>query len=294
MEDPAAFGRRLRHARVDRGLSQTGLAAGICSPSSVSRWEDGQSVPDHDTVEQLADRLGMDPTVLTGHGFDSRLAGSADGFAELLHTVFATEDVSEYPISSAAGTWITRAQYILVHADPWSRGADPRPVIDDLAVDPLTASTPVPLETVELLDAMVRVRETPDRATVDSLTDTLTWTTDAPSTIRRTALDTVVAVLVNAGMPVAAAGAVTRVGPPRISATAATLLTWDLSSPGTPPYSSPDGLPPVAASRSARDVAFGILAGVRDAPEEVRRTVADAVVASCPDDGLVTLWAQKI
>ncbi|MGP5643288.1 hypothetical protein ACTXO6_08085 [Corynebacterium variabile] len=33
MKDPAAFGRRLHHARVDRGLSQTGLAAGICSPA---------------------------------------------------------------------------------------------------------------------------------------------------------------------------------------------------------------------------------------------------------------------
>lgn len=238
MEDPAAFGRRLRHARVDRGLSQTGLA---------------------------------------------------DGFAELLHTVFTTEDVSEYPTSSATGTWITRAQYILAHADPWSRGADPRPVVDNLAVDPLTASTPAALETVELLDAMVRVQEAPDRATVDALTDTLTWTTDAPSLIRRTSLDTVVAVLINAGMPVAAHGAVTRVDPPRISATVAALLSWGGSS-GT----SAEDFPPVATSRSTRDVAFGVLTRVRDAPELVRDTVADAVVASCPDDGLVTLWAQKI
>lgn len=243
MGDPAAFGRRLHHARVDRGLSQTGLAAGICSPSSVSRWEDGQSVPDHGTVEQLADRLGMNPTVLTGDGFDSRLAGSSDGFAELLHTVFAAEgfttgsgadgtgtDASGYLMSPPVGAWISRARSVLIHADPYSTGPDPRPVVDDLAVDPLTTATPVALETVELLDAMVRVRESPDRATVEALTGTLTWTTDAPEEFRRNALDTVVAVLVDAGMPLAARGAVTRAAPPRISAATAALLVWDDSS----------------------------------------------------------------
>jgi transcriptional regulator with XRE-family HTH domain len=289
MEDPAAFGRRLHHARVDRGLSQTGLAAGICSPSSVSRWEDGQSVPDHGTVERLADRLGMNPTVLTGLGFDSRLAGSADGFADLLHTVFAAEGTSDYPACSSAGSWIARVRSVLEQSAPYSTGPHPRPVVDDLAVDPLTSSTPVSLETVELLDAMVHVRENPDRATVDALTETLTWTTDAPEDVRQTALDTVVAVLVDAGMPVAAHGAVTRVDPPRISATVAALLSSDRSSPCT----SAGDLPPVAAPRHARDVAFRIFARMRDAPEEVRRSVTDAVVASCPDDGLVRQWGQK-
>jgi transcriptional regulator with XRE-family HTH domain len=227
MEDPAAFGRRLHHARVDRGLSQTGLAAGICSPSSVSRWEDGQSVPDHGTVERLADRLGMNPTVLTGLGFDSRLAGSADGFADLLHTVFAAEGTSDYPACSSAGSWIARVRSVLEQS--------------------------------------------------------------APEDVRQTALDTVVAVLVDAGMPVAAHGAVTRVDPPRISATVAALLSSDRSSPCT----SAGDLPPVAAPRHARDVAFRIFARMRDAPEEVRRSVTDAVVASCPDDGLVRQWGQK-
>lgn len=60
-------------------------------------------------------------------------------------------------------------------------------------MDPLTTTTPAALETVELLDAMVRVRETPDRATVEALTDTLTWTTDAPEMIRRTVAGAVVA-----------------------------------------------------------------------------------------------------
>ncbi len=157
-------------------------------------------------------------------------------------------------------------------------------------MDPLTTTTPAALETVELLDAMVRVRETPDRATVEALTDTLTRTTDAPEMIRRTALVTVVADLTGAGMPVAARGAVTRVDPPRISATTAILLAWDNSSGNA----SPGGLPPVAAARSARDVAVSVLARIRDTPEEIRRTVAGAVVASCPEDGLVRRWAHRL
>ncbi|HIW91417.1 MAG TPA: helix-turn-helix domain-containing protein [Candidatus Corynebacterium avicola] len=291
MEDPAAFGRRLHHARVDRGLSQTALAAGICSPSSVSRWEDGQSVPDVDIMEQLADRLGMNPTVLTGEGFDSRLTGSAEDFADLLDTVFAPQDGigrrdTTRPAPSATSAWIDHARSALDRADPWSSAPDPRPTVDDLSVDPLTPSTPASLETVELLDAMVRVRETPDRATVDALTDTLTWVTDAPLIFRRTAVETVVAVLLCADMPVAARAAVDRVSPPDITTTTALLLTWGGSSPG--------GLPPTATSRRGRDVAFGVLAHLRDAPAEVRRSTATAVVASCPDDGLVARWAGSL
>jgi hypothetical protein len=86
-------------------------------------------------------------------------------------------------------------------------------------------------------------------------------------------------------MPVAARESVTRVTPPGITATAAVLLTWD--------GSSADGLPPVVAGRNTRDVAFRVLARVRDAAAEVRRPVADAVVVSCPDDGLVRRWAER-
>lgn len=240
----------------------------------------------------------MDPAVLTGDGFDSQLAGSADRFADLLHTVFAREggadgtdtDAADYLASPTIGAWISHARSVLTSADPYSAGPDLRPVVDDLSVDPLTTTTPAALETVELLDAMVRVRETPDRATVEALTDTLTWTTDAPEMIRRTALVTVVAGLTGAGMPVAARGAVTRVDPPRISATTAILLAWDNSSGNA----SPGGLPPVAAARSARDVAVSVLARIRDTPEEIRRTVAGAVVASCPEDGLVRRWAHRL
>jgi transcriptional regulator with XRE-family HTH domain len=281
--DAAVFSFRLRHAREERGMSQTALAAGICSASAVSRWESGRSVPDGAVIARLADRLGLPAEVLTHRDFDSRLLVAGEGFGDLVTAAFGGDrNPGE---DSPMAHWISRARQVADRADPWSTGPEPRPGVDDLAVDPLTASTPVSLETVELLDAMVRVRDTPDRAAVDTLTDTLTWTTDAPAAIRRTALETVVAVLVSAGMPVAARESVTRVTPPGITATTAVLLTWD--------GSCADGLPPVVAARHTRDVAFRVLARVRDAAAEVRWPVADAVVVSCPDDGLVRRWAER-
>ncbi|WP_313502805.1 hypothetical protein [Corynebacterium variabile] len=68
----------------------------------------------------------MDPAVLTGDGFDSQLAGSADRFADLLHTVFAREggadgtdtDAADYPASPTIGAWISHARSVLTSSDP--------------------------------------------------------------------------------------------------------------------------------------------------------------------------------
>ncbi|MCJ7857329.1 helix-turn-helix domain-containing protein [Corynebacterium kalidii] len=281
MDDPAIVGFRLRHVREERGMSQAALASGICSASAVSRWESGQCVPSDEIIVQLADRLALPAEVLTRRDFDSRLLTSGDGFGEVVEASFDTgrDTAGTSPMAS----WISRVRQVSRHADPWTSGPDPRPMVDDLAVDPLTVSVPVSVETVELLDAMVRVKETQDRETVDALADTLSWTVDAPEVIRRTALETVIAVLVGVGMPVAARGAAVRTGLPRITATTAALLTWD--------GSSDDGLPPVAADRSARDVAFDVLSRLRDMPGDDRQRVAALVAASCPGDGLVSLWA---
>lgn len=170
------FGRRLRHARTDRGVSQAGLASGICSASAVSRWEDGQSVPPADIIAELAERLGLGVSVLTGRGFDSRLAESADGFDTLVTVAFGS---SPCDASSPMSAWISRARLALETADPWSQG-DPRSVVDDLQVEPLTATTPAALEIVELLDAMADVAADPTTRTVDAVVATLTWTQDAP------------------------------------------------------------------------------------------------------------------
>jgi transcriptional regulator with XRE-family HTH domain len=289
MDDPAIVGFRLRHVREERGMSQAALASGICSASAVSRWESGQCVPSDEIIVQLADRLALPAEVLTRRDFDSRLLTSGDGFGEVVEAAFDTgRDTDRDTGRDTAGTspmasWISRVRQVSRHADPWTSGPDPRPMVDDLAVDPLTVSVPVSVETVELLDAMVRVKETQDRGTVDALADTLSWTVDAPEVIRQTALETVVAVLVGVGMPVAARGAAVRARLPRITATTTALLTWD--------GSSDDGLPPVTADRSARDVAFDVLSRLRDMPGDDRQRVAALVAASCPDDGLVSLWA---
>lgn len=290
MDDAVSFGRRLRHARTDRRMSQVGLASGICSASAVSRWEDGQSVPPHDVVRRLAARLGMDVSVLTGVGFDSRLAESADGFGSVLNVaVGSSADDATSPMAS----WISRARHALECADPWSAGA-PRSVIDDLAVDPLTASSPAALETVELLDALTGVGESPTAQAVDTLVDTLTWTVDAPEPVRRTAVETAVAVLCLEGMPIAAREAVVRAAPATITETTRILLMWD---DGVTSRSEAEvRLPPVTVRRTARDVAFSVLyrwwGGASGRPDSDfdASAVADAVVASCPGDGLVAAW----
>lgn len=63
------FGRRLRQLRVQRGLSQTGLAAPGLSPSYISLLEAGKRVPTDSVVERLAAALGCSVELLL-HGLD--------------------------------------------------------------------------------------------------------------------------------------------------------------------------------------------------------------------------------
>lgn len=264
-------------------MSQTALASGICSASAVSRWEDGQSVPSDEVVVQLAQRLGIHPDILLHRDFDSRLLSSHADFGELVYIVFGptgTEVDGGNP-SSVIGTWIARARYVLACADPWT-GGEPRPVVDELAVDSLTSSNPVALETVELLDAFVRVGEDPSAESVDALVETLTWTVDAPERIRRSAMETVVAVLVFAEMPVAARGAVARVGPTHISETTCVLLE------------SGGQVPPVYGERSARDVAVSLLARLASESDLGFTATVDAVLSACPGDSMVKEYARRI
>jgi transcriptional regulator with XRE-family HTH domain len=55
------LGERLRRRREELGLSQTGVAKGISSPSYVSLIEAGKRVPEREMVEALAGRLGTTP-----------------------------------------------------------------------------------------------------------------------------------------------------------------------------------------------------------------------------------------
>jgi tetratricopeptide (TPR) repeat protein len=59
-----ALGERVRQLRIARGLTQTELAGERCSKEYVSQIERGKTRPTADTVEWLADRLGVDATFL--------------------------------------------------------------------------------------------------------------------------------------------------------------------------------------------------------------------------------------
>ncbi|HWM13170.1 MAG TPA: helix-turn-helix transcriptional regulator, partial [Gaiellaceae bacterium] len=59
-----ALGERVRQLRIARGLTQTELAGERFSKEYVSQIERGKTRPTAETVEWLADRLGVDATFL--------------------------------------------------------------------------------------------------------------------------------------------------------------------------------------------------------------------------------------
>src|SRR5919202_3271654 len=60
----STLGDRVRQLRVARGLTQTELAGERCSKEYVSQIERGKTRPTGETIEWLADRLGVDTTFL--------------------------------------------------------------------------------------------------------------------------------------------------------------------------------------------------------------------------------------
>ena len=61
---PARLGERLRSLRIAAGLTQSELADGRFSKEYISQIERGKTRPTEATVTWLADRLGVDPTLL--------------------------------------------------------------------------------------------------------------------------------------------------------------------------------------------------------------------------------------
>ena len=51
------FGEEIRRVRLERGLTQERLSEGICSPSTLSRIENGSQVPSRRTFQLLMERL---------------------------------------------------------------------------------------------------------------------------------------------------------------------------------------------------------------------------------------------
>ena len=61
------FGQRLSRLRKEKGLTQEDIASRITiSPQAVSKWENGNSEPDLDTLNKLADILNCSVDSLLG------------------------------------------------------------------------------------------------------------------------------------------------------------------------------------------------------------------------------------
>lgn len=73
MDDPAAFGPRLRAAREAAGMSLRDLSFPGCSPSYISRLENGSRLPSLQLVNALASRLGVRSEELLGTPAERRL-----------------------------------------------------------------------------------------------------------------------------------------------------------------------------------------------------------------------------
>ncbi|MBP3089105.1 XRE family transcriptional regulator [Corynebacterium sp. sy017] len=337
--DAEFFGRRLRHARMDRGLSQRALALGICSPSAVSRWESGESSPSGEMILRLAARLGIDAHVLSGQGFDSRLAQSDASFDELLHISWdsyapdsyvqgaqrwcSADDSAGCPGASGSSPlneWMSHAKYIGYHADPWRAAslANPtslvnlRNLVDDLAVHPLTVSYPVAAQTVEILDAVVRLKDNPGAEATEVVVETLSGTQHAPAALRRTALEIVVGTYLLAGMPVAAHAALRRAKVVEISLATQVMLCWDgCDGDSAVQEHNQDshvrgertdtsvptllvGAEPVniSSERSARDVAFHILYDLRNSGFSTQK-ILESLSTACGNDRLIMRWGEE-
>ena len=58
------LGERVRQLRVAAGLTQSELAGDRCSKEYVSQIERGKTRPPRETIEWIAERLGVDPEFL--------------------------------------------------------------------------------------------------------------------------------------------------------------------------------------------------------------------------------------
>jgi XRE family transcriptional regulator, fatty acid utilization regulator len=65
--DRIVFGLRVREARLDKGLSQRGLASTLGKDdSTVAHWETGKNLPDLETFVALCLVLGIRADALLG------------------------------------------------------------------------------------------------------------------------------------------------------------------------------------------------------------------------------------
>src|SRR5256884_6870632 len=93
------LGERLRQLRVSAGLTQTDLAGERFSKEYVSQIERGKTRPTRETIDWLAQRLGVDPGFLAnGVATDERgrLEGALARAEALLEGLRHDEALAEY------------------------------------------------------------------------------------------------------------------------------------------------------------------------------------------------------
>lgn len=79
------FEKKLRQLRLERGITQAGLAEKIgVSPSTVGMYEQGRRRPDVKTVAEIASVLGCSTDELLGIERPSDVSDAIDGFARSL------------------------------------------------------------------------------------------------------------------------------------------------------------------------------------------------------------------
>jgi tetratricopeptide (TPR) repeat protein len=186
--DPAELGRRVRAARVARGLTQTALGHPEASAAYVSRIESGQRRPGAELLETFAARLGvpvarlLDPAVTLDPdevGLQLNYAELALESGEVEETELRTREILDglpEGTTGVAGTLRNRARYL--HARALEAQGRLEEAIQDL--EGVHCSGIADLQWVKARIALSRCyRETGDlgravdcgRPALDSLTD---------------------------------------------------------------------------------------------------------------------------
>ena len=101
------FGQRLARLRKEKGLTQEEVASRIViSPQAVSKWENGNSEPDLNTLNQLADIFGVSVDELLGRDKNKEVK-EEQAHEEVVHET-ADEVVEEKPSNRKEGKpfWI--------------------------------------------------------------------------------------------------------------------------------------------------------------------------------------------
>ena len=111
---------RIKKARQDKGLSQTGLAELIAvTPQSVQQWEDeNKSVfPRRETIKKIAEELEVSELWLNGYSDCENESDilNIEKFTECLEIVMNTLEKSKKNLTAGEITNLTIATYKLKH-----------------------------------------------------------------------------------------------------------------------------------------------------------------------------------